>query len=218
MVKEGQKSTKDAYSDPQIAAGYIEANAKNPKLFDAVERFVKTLPGNRVIDIGCGPGHDAYHFADLGFDVVGVDYSREMIRAAQTLRIVEHPPQFRVGDMMEVGEMFDEDSFDGAWISASLLHIPEDDVPQVLQGVRKVVKNGGKVYIGLKGGTQGAQLVEESKYQKPMKREFIFWEQGNFQRMVESMGYTVDSVQETEGGQTGGQSTTWLNFYLQVNK
>ena len=47
MVNEGQKSTKEAYSDPQIVAGYIEANAKNPKLFDVVERFAKTISGKK---------------------------------------------------------------------------------------------------------------------------------------------------------------------------
>ena len=68
------------------------------------------MHGKRVIDIGCGPVSDAYYFAELGFDVVGIDYSEEMIKAARGLKKVSNPPLFRVGDMREIGDMFDENS------------------------------------------------------------------------------------------------------------
>jgi ubiquinone/menaquinone biosynthesis C-methylase UbiE len=198
MGKEGQEKTKKTYNDPQVVAGYVERHGKNPKLHEQEEEFAQTLPGKRVIDIGCGPGHDAYHFAELGYQVTGVDYSDEMIKG--------------------VGEMFGENSFDGAWVSASMLHIPEEDIPQVLKGIRKIVVNGGKVYIGLKAGKQGARLVEGDKYGKPMEREFIFWEEENFRRVAEENGIKVERLVEEKGGKTGKEETSWLNFWLEVDK
>lgn len=218
MGKEGQEKTKKTYNDPQVVAGYVERHGKNPKLHEQVEEFAQTLLGKRVIDIGCGPGHDAYHFAELGYQVTGVDYSDEMIKVAAKLQESDNPPDFQVGDMSGVSEMFDDNSFDGAWVSASMLHIPEEDTPQVLQGIRKIVVNGGKVYIGLKAGKQGARLVEGDKYGKPMEREFIFWEEDNFRRVAEENGLKVERLVEEKGGKTGKVETSWLNFWFKVEK
>jgi SAM-dependent methyltransferase len=39
-------------------------------------------PGQRVLDLGCGPGRHARALADLGVDVVGLDLSLPFLRAA----------------------------------------------------------------------------------------------------------------------------------------
>jgi len=218
MGIEGQKKTKDSYLDPKIVAGYLEKHGKHPKLFPQVEQFASTLAGKRVIDVGCGTGHDTHHFAELGYQATGVDYSPEMIRVAKTLQQTAQPPHFEVLDMREIGTRFEENSFDGAWVSASMLHIPEEDVPTVLKGLKKIVINGGKIYIGLKAGKQGAEIVEEDKYGQPMEREFIFWEEENFRKVVEDNGLTIERVDRGEGGKTGGENTSWLNFWLEVRK
>lgn len=216
MSTEGQDRTRAVYHDPEIVAGYVEKHANNPKMFEVVDSFAQNIPGRRVLDLGCGPGHDSYRFSELGFDVTGVDYSSEMINAAQHLQSSDNPPKFSVADMREIGNIFKDDSFDAVWASASLLHIPQADVPQVLKGIHKVVKEGGKIYIGVKGGEQGEQVVAESKYGKPMEREFIFWEKDKLESLLKENGFTVDSF--TEQTQNGDTPTTWLNFFLSVEK
>lgn len=214
MTKEGQKITKAVYEDPAIVSGYIDVQSKNPRLAEVVEAFAKTLPQNgSVIDIGCGPGHDSYLFAELGFNVVGVDYSSEMIKAAKGLKQTENAPDFRQADMRQLGEKFGEDSFDAAWVSASLLHIPEKEAGSVLEGIHKIVKDGGKVYVGLKAGEQGEKVVADSKYGKPMEREFTFWEREKFERLAESSGFGVENKVTEEKN-----STEWHNFFLKVQK
>lgn len=218
MEKDGQQKTQEAYFDPKIVAGYLEKHGKHPKLTSQVEQFAKTLSGKRVIDVGCGTGHDTHYFAKLGYEAVGVDYSPEMIRVARELEETDNPPIFEVLDMRDIGNRFEENSFDGAWVSASLLHIPQEDVPTVLQGLRKIVVNRGKIYIGLKSGKQGAAIVKEDKYGQPMEREFIFWEEESFRKVAEENGLKVEKVDKGEGGKTGEEATSWLNFYLEVEK
>lgn len=213
MTERGQRITKSVYEDPQVIAGYIEKRSQNPALFQLVESFAKTIPGKRVIDLGCGPGHDAYHFADLGFKTVGVDYSSEMIKAAKILKQNENPPEFRVGDMRQIGDMFPENSFDGAWASASLLHIPHDEAPKVLKGIHKIVKDGGRVYVGLKDGDEGEQVLFYTGYGKPIEREFIFWGKERFQQLAENSGFSVIDQKRDKKG-----DTTWLNLFLEVQK
>lgn len=40
-------------------------------------------PGAKVLDVGCGSGVFTAFFADLGFDVVGVDISQTAVRYAK---------------------------------------------------------------------------------------------------------------------------------------
>ena len=218
MQEDYQKLTKSTYEDPKMVAGYALKHGRNPKLHDLVEYFAKTIPGKRVIDIGCGPGHDSYKFAELGFEVVGVDYSTEMIKTAKKFKTIANPPEFSVLDMRKIGDNFAMDSFDGAWISASLLHIPEVDVPKVLTGLKKIVKNGGRIYIGIKGGEQGASIIKENKYDMDLRREFIFWDKKNFSNLLKKFRFKIVEFKETSDGITGDKPTSWLNYQVEVVK
>jgi SAM-dependent methyltransferase len=207
-----ESKTKATYENPDVVDGYVETHFENPKMLRAVEKFAKTLTGKRVVDVGCGPGHDTWHFAKLGFDATGIDLSNEMIKRAKTLRKVENPPKFIVGDMLELEEAFSENSFDGAWACASLLHIPKSKVQQVLSGLRKIVSDGGKVYIGVKKG-EGEKVVAEDKYGVPMERKFTYWQEDELRSILKEAGFKVERVDTGEGGET-----TWLNFFLENKK
>ena len=42
-------------------------------------------PGSRILDIGCGLGREAFALHDLGFEVVGIDISKEVISRVKQL-------------------------------------------------------------------------------------------------------------------------------------
>ena len=44
------------------------------------ENFVRHLYGNKVIDLGSGPGDHALYFQEKGLDVLCVDFSKEMLQ------------------------------------------------------------------------------------------------------------------------------------------
>lgn len=212
------KITKNAYENPDVVDGYVNTHALNPKLFEIIEKFSKTIKGKKVLDLGCGPGHDSYKFAELGFEVVGLDYSSEMIKRAELLKDIENDPEFVVGDMREIADLFQENEFDAAWVSASILHVDEKDVPKVLEGLRKVLKQEAVCYIGVKGGKQGAVIVEEEKYGNKMQREFIFWERSNFEKLLKNFDFEITEVTETQQGKTGDYPTNWINFFVVNHK
>ncbi len=216
MSKIWQQRTKAVYEDPQIVKGYIGKHSVAPKMFKVIDSFAREINGKQVLDLGCGPGQDSYCFSKLGFNVTGMDYSSEMIKAAQQLQTVNNPPQFIVGDMREIITLFSPNTFDAVWASASLLHIPQNDISVVLNGIHSITKNDGRVFIAVKQGEQGERVVAESKYGKPMKREFTFWEKNNLERLLLSTGFIIEkSVEQT---QKQNDSTTWLNFFLRVGK
>jgi SAM-dependent methyltransferase len=69
-----------------------------------IERLQLT-PGDRVLDVGCGPGRHARALAEAGMDVVGVDISLDFLRAAG-------PGRWIRGDARRLP--FAPDSFDSA--------------------------------------------------------------------------------------------------------
>ncbi len=217
MNNDGQQITHQVYEDPDIVEGYIKRNANDPKQKDLVVSFSKTINGKKVLDLGCGPGHESYIFAELGFDVIGLDFSSEMIRRAKELKESNNKPSFIVGDMTKLNDYFAENQFDAIWASASLLHIRPTDIPATLGGMTSVAKNRAKIFIGLKGG-KGTLLANEDKYGKKMQREFTLWSKEKCLSEVKQFGWKLDNFDSKEGSEFMGQPTQWLQFFFTVVK
>jgi ubiquinone/menaquinone biosynthesis C-methylase UbiE len=68
-------------------------------------------PPQRVLDCACGTGNVTFELASRGFEVVGVDYSEEMIEVARhkSTSACETPPTFVHSDLcaMELNRKFD---------------------------------------------------------------------------------------------------------------
>ena len=60
------------------------------------EKSVSKLfsPGSRILDIGCGLGREAFALHDLGFEVVGIDISKEVISRVKQLSADKGYKQF----------------------------------------------------------------------------------------------------------------------------
>jgi len=106
-------------------------------------------PGARILDIGCGVGRDARAFLAAGHDVTAVDASHEMARIATD---VTGQPALR----MRFDEMEFLDEFDGVGACASLLHVPKDDMSDILARVVRSLRVGGVLQLSVKyGETEG---------------------------------------------------------------
>ncbi|WP_439026722.1 class I SAM-dependent methyltransferase [Haloarchaeobius sp. DT45] len=113
------------------------------------DRFFEALSGEHILDVGCGPGPDTAVFADRGYSVTGLDRTASFLQAARA----EIPVgRFVRGDMRRLP--FEDDSFDGVWASASLLHVPRRDVPATLRAFRRVLAPDGVVFVSLKRGDE----------------------------------------------------------------
>ncbi|MGW3076524.1 MULTISPECIES: class I SAM-dependent methyltransferase [unclassified Kitasatospora] len=55
---------------------------QRPGVGPGSEILGEELGGRRIVDLGCGPGHNAAHLAGLGAQVTGVDSSRGQIHRA----------------------------------------------------------------------------------------------------------------------------------------
>ncbi|MFC6954112.1 class I SAM-dependent methyltransferase [Halorubellus litoreus] len=103
-----------------------------------------TFPGDRILDVGCGPGTDTATFREHDYDVVGFDLTAAFLDRATDA--VDAP--FVRGDMRTLP--FKSNAFDGIWASASLLHVPRSDAPNTLEEFHRVLDAPGTLVATLK--------------------------------------------------------------------
>ena len=135
----------------EIARRYCEITEKDgDRAFqeDMLERTLDFLPSKpRMIDLGCGDGRDTDHLRRQGVDVVGIDISTKMIDLAR-----EKYPEcaFLHSDMRDT--VFPEDTFQGAWASASLSDIPKSELSSAEKEIYRILEKGGIFCFSFKVG------------------------------------------------------------------
>ena len=108
--------------------------------------FEKYVPDNAsILDLGCGSGRDSKYFISRGYKVTAVDGSAELCRSASEY-IGMDVRCLLFSDL----DYFNE--FDGVWACASLLHVPECELPYVFGKVQCAMKTGGCFYCSFKYG------------------------------------------------------------------
>ena len=112
----------------------------------AYDRFLAYLPaGAAILDAGCGSGRDSLCFMKKGYDVTMLDASGEMCKCAEALT-------GQKALCMGFHEIEFADRFDGIWACASLLHVSEKELENVLAIFHRALKRDGVLYASWKYG------------------------------------------------------------------
>lgn len=96
-----------------------------------------------VLDTGCGSGRDALHLQSLGLRVLAADASEAM--AAQASEVLGAPVA-----LFRHQEVTFQESFDGIWASATLLHVPRDAMADVFARYVRALRPGGVLFASFK--------------------------------------------------------------------
>lgn len=131
----------DRFSSDDLIDEYSERATSGlfPEERKAIDRHFTASHGT-VLDVGCGAGRTTKPLAEMGFDVVGIDLSEEMIRAA---RAIFPELDFRVSDATALE--YPSDEFDYVLFSHNgidYIH-PESKRRQALEELRRVLRPDG---------------------------------------------------------------------------
>ncbi|GMW02757.1 MAG: hypothetical protein AMXMBFR84_38930 [Candidatus Hydrogenedentota bacterium] len=111
------------------------------------EHLVRHIPSDaELLDVGCGGGHMAIHFADAlnGVKITGLDLSPDQVaRATRRAAPYGDRVQFVQGSALEIP--FEDERFDAVVSIASIKHWP-DQAKGVSECIR-VLKPGGRLAI-----------------------------------------------------------------------
>ena len=134
----------------QHAATFI-ANTRDVDMSDSRRRFLSAVPlradgAARILDAGSGAGRDALSFRVSGYAVDAFDASPAMAAATKSHAAVP-TRQMRFEDFAW------EHPFEGIWACASLLHVAEADLPEVVKQLAAHLVCDGALYMSFKRGT-----------------------------------------------------------------
>lgn len=136
-----------------MTLNYYQNNAQtffdgtvNVDMSTLYESFTRHLmPGAQVLDAGCGSGRDAKAFREMGYEVEAFDASSEIVSLASQhsgLSVKQ----------MTFADVNAKERYDGIWCCASLLHVPVQELPAVMQDLANALKPGGIWYVSFKYG------------------------------------------------------------------
>lgn len=162
-----------------------------------IAAFAAALPdGARVLELGCGGGHDSVELLARGLDLVPTDGSPEL--AEQASARLGIPVPVLLFDNLDA-----RDAFDGVWANACLLHVPRSALPGIIEHIHAALKPDGVFYASFKAGTEEGRDRFGRYYNYPSS-DWLKEAYG------ESRWQSLDLVEDLGGGYDG-EPTRWLH-------
>ncbi len=202
------KSTVSVYNS--IATQYaLQAEAHAPEKERL--KFLELMPqGGCVLDVGCGSGRDAAYFESRGLEVAGVDLSASLLTIA---RKVASCAEFYEMDMRRL--TFPDNSYDGIWCCAALLHLKHEEILPVVKSFYRILKAGGVCFARVKSGTGEQYDIAPSTPGKA--RYFSYFTEEEFMKFFTDAGFSIVSVETFNESKRykDGYDIDWIDLFAQ---
>ena len=108
--------------------------------------LAKLKKGSYILDFGCGSGRDTKCFLEHGYQVDAIDGSIELCKMASKYTGIEVKNMF-------FHELEEVEKYDGIWACSSILHLPLDELADVMRKMAVALKENGITYTSFKYGT-----------------------------------------------------------------
>lgn len=177
---------------------------------DFIDNFINALPKKaKVVDVGCGGGRDVKTLTDRGFEVTGIDASTKLIEYAG-----KHFPNinFQVADMRDIP--FPDQSFNGVWCQAALLHLElAKDVKKAISEFGRVLKPNGILHLYNKAHVKGPKTEILTNYFFKNPRFFRYFTTEEMTELLNKAGFSLlinETYEETERTIAGRKGVFWI--------
>lgn len=196
-LQDKEKKTVDYYDQSAKEWNAAHGGEDGSYWLSEMQKFHSLLPSGRVLEIGSGSGKDAKALIEMGYEYTGTDASQGLIEVAQ-----ERNPNATFQHKSVFDLDYPENSFDGFWTAATLLHIPKDRIDDALASIRKPVKVKGIGFISMKQG-------DGEKEDTNTGRWFSYYSQDEFAEVLLKNGFEIKDKEVRQG-----EKDTWLVFYV----
>lgn len=203
-----QQVTLQAYN--KVAKQYAERRKKSKFWVSECKVFKKLLKGKKILEVGCGTGHESAYFIKDSFDYLGIDASPAMLKVAKKL---VPRAKFKIMDMLKL--KLPEKSFDGFWAAASLLHIPRKKLGVVLKSLHKILKDDGAGFIALKFRPRQWEGMVDDAY-PGLKRFFSYHTPAGFRKILKQNKFRVVKY-SSKINHHDPEKERWLMFFVKKN-
>ena len=168
------------------------------------DKFLALLqPNAYILDFGCGSGRDTKYFMEHGYRVEATDGSEELCKLASTYTGVSVK-------YMLFQELDEQKKYNGIWACSSILHLPKDELKNVMQRMLCALKDDGVIYTSFKYGTFEGE--RNGRY-------FTDFTEKTFDGFLSGIRHVKIEEQWLTGDvRPGRESEQWLNFILMAER
>lgn len=166
-------------------------------IYSVFEKHLK--PGDKILDVGFGSGRDSHYFNDQKYEVVSIDFAKEVVDRG---KILLNNEVLQV-DVMNIKY---ENEFDGIWASAILLHFHTEEIIEIISKFNKALKPGGALYMSFKYGTD--EKLRHGRF-------FNDFDEIKFADLMSNQNdFEVETLWKTQDARESHPHQFWLNVVL----
>jgi len=185
----------------QNAKAYADKFMCHEPYVKQAKAFAELLrSGDRVLDIGCGPGNVAKQLlAVKSLQITGVDLSEEMVKLASA-----NVPsgRFFCQDIRHVD--FDEASFDAVVLSFSIVHLKDAEADKLLRQAISWTKRNAYMFVSFMAG-KVAGFEQTSFSRQPIF--FNYCDHGKIAQLLSEQGVEIIHSEQQDYHEPDGAIT-----------
>lgn len=188
----------------QMAKEYDEETTDFWKRFPQtfIKEFAKLSKG-KILDIGSGPGRDAMLLKEKGLDVTCLDASQAMLKICKKRGLKTILSDFKTIPC-------EDNSCSGIWAYTSLLHVPKNEISEVIKEIKRVLKSDGILGLGLIEG-EGEIYKESAGVNMP--RLFSYYQKSEIEEILKNHGFELVYYEDFKP-----RKNKYLNFIFKNKK
>lgn len=210
QVSHPQEATVNTINEPKKSTTTLDYYNKNAKKFISgtisvdfgivQNRFLDKLhPGAEILDYGCGSGRDTKHFLEQGCKVTAIDGSQELCKLASEYTGIQ------VKHML-FQDLDEKEAYDGIWACSSILHVPANELQDIIKKMANALRAHGIIYTSFKYGTFEGE--RNGRYFTDMTEE-------TFAKLIQDMAeLEIEEQWITSDVRPGRGEEKWLNLIL----
>ena len=138
------KKTLDQYESKakDFIGRYQEA--KPQRMYELMGAFFHRK--GKTLDVGCASGRDLAYLKGAGFDVEGVDAVESFVKHCK--EVLSNTPIYF--DTLPQLESLSSNKYDNILISAVLMHLPDEEIPESIQNLLRITKDKGRLLLSIR--------------------------------------------------------------------
>ena len=202
--KQKRQLVKEDYN--AIAEIYVKNCSEVEFYRPYIDDFIKNLKGKKVLDAGCGHGIFSNYFQQKGLDVIGVDFSKNLLEVAR-----KNYPHIKFIES-DLCDFTTNEKFDGIFIKNVLFHIPDKDLQTIFKKFYDILNKNGKVCILMEIPKEAGEQILAEEFDENLKVYYNYMLPEKVEKLLIDTGFSIDKLDTI----TQNQNATIYAFGLMI--
>lgn len=208
--EEKRKIVKDDYN--AIADTYAKCYSEIEYCKAYIDEFIASLAGKKVLDIGCGAGQITDYLTQRGIGTIGIDFSEELLKIAK-----QNFPnsKFILADICDYEQ---ENQVDGIITKDVLFHLSDENLIQVLQKFRRMLKPNGNLCIIMDMPKEAGEQIFVEELDDKNQIYYNYLTPEKLKDLLEKTGFNIENIHLVKENDNASSYATGLMIIQASNQ